>query len=263
QRLAAFREALRQARERGEQPTLETLGLAPEVLRQVPSDLEAQRRPPVQVPDGFASALALLQDLTLLSPVQLTDDDLLKHTVHRWTAAALAHRSSPDTLRQAHHRAARYWRWRVDTLPQSRAQDIEELLEARYHHHQAGEIDAAGESTAEVCAQLPTWGAWRREEQLCRETLTLGPERSTPAPAFPHQLGMIAELRGAYDEALEWYHRSLALEEELGNRAGMASSYHQLGIITELRGAYDEALEWYHRSLAIKEELGDRAGMAS
>src|SRR5262249_59768307 len=105
QRLAALQEALRQARERGEQPTLETLGLAPEVMRQVPSDLEAQRRPPVQAPDGFANAMALLQDLTLLSPVQLTDDDLLKHTVHRWTATALARRTAPDILRQAHHRA--------------------------------------------------------------------------------------------------------------------------------------------------------------
>ena len=263
QRLAALQEALAQARERGEQATLETLGLAPEVMRQAEADLEALRRPPVQAPDGFASALALLQSLTLLSPVQLTDDDLLRHTVHRWTATALARRTAHDILRQAHHCAARYWRWRVATVPQSRTQDIEELLEARYHHHQAGEIDEAVAVTAEVCTQLDTWGAWRREEQLCRETLTWVPERSTQAAAFLHQLGIIADLRGAYDEALAWYRRSLALAEELGDRAGMARSYHQLGIIAEERGAYDEALAWYRRSLALEEELGDRAGMAS
>jgi hypothetical protein len=159
QRLAALQEALTQARERGEQATLETLGLAPEVMRQVAADLAAQHRPPVQAPDGFTNVLALLQDLTLLSPVQLTDDDLLRHAVHRWTAAALAHRTASDILRQAHHRAARYWHWRVATVPQSRTQDLEELLEARYHHHQAEEIDAAVDATESVCVQLDTWGA--------------------------------------------------------------------------------------------------------
>src|SRR5262249_46322077 len=157
-------------------------------------------------------------------------------------------RTAPDILRQAHHRAARYWRWRVATVPQSRAQDIEELLEARYHHHQAGEIDEAFQATGDVCLQLQTWGAWRREEQLLRETLTGVPERSTQAAATSGQLGNIAYLRGAYDEALEWYRRSLALLEELGNRAGMATSYGQIGALFTTRGMPDAAVSWNLRS---------------
>lgn len=239
----------------------ETVTLAAE--RQVAADLDAQRQPPVQAPDGFADALELLQDLTLLSPVQLTDDDLLGHAVHRWTAVALTRRTAPDVLRQAHHRAARYRRWRVATVPQSREQAIEDLLEARYHHDQAGEIDAAVWATGHVCTQLDTWGAWRREEQLCRETLTWVPERSLQAGASLHQLGNIAYNRGAYEEALDWYHRSLALFEELGYRAGMAKAYYQFGRIAEARRAYEEALDWYRRSLAIEEELGNRAGIAA
>jgi tetratricopeptide (TPR) repeat protein len=74
---------------------------------------------------------------------------------------------------------------------------------------------------------------------------------------------MIAEERSSYDDALEWYQKSLAIDEELGNRAGMANSYHQLGMIAEERGSYDDALEWYEKSMAIEEELGNRAGMAS
>jgi tetratricopeptide repeat protein len=42
---------------------------------------------------------------------------------------------------------------------------------------------------------------------------------------------MVAQRRGDYDQALEWYRKSLAIKEELGNRAGMANSYHQLGIL--------------------------------
>ncbi|MEU8285163.1 tetratricopeptide repeat protein, partial [Micromonospora sp. NPDC048905] len=51
--------------------------------------------------------------------------------------------------------------------------------------------------------------------------------------------------------------------EELGNRAGMASSHGQLGILAHLRGDYAEADRRYQQSLTIDEELGNRAGMAS
>jgi tetratricopeptide (TPR) repeat protein len=78
-----------------------------------------------------------------------------------------------------------------------------------------------------------------------------------------HQLGMIAQDRGDYDQALDWYRQSLAIKEELGNRGGMASSYHQLGMIAQDRGDYDQALDWYRQSLAINEEVGNRGGMAS
>ena len=62
--------------------------------------------------------------------------------MHRWTAGAIA-ALHPDATREAHRRAAAFWHWRVDTIPQSREQDIEQLLEARYHHHAAGDTDEA------------------------------------------------------------------------------------------------------------------------
>ena len=42
---------------------------------------------------------------------------------------------------------------------------------------------------------------------------------------------------------------------------GIASAHHNLGLLAEARGADDEALMWYRRSLALAEELGNRAGM--
>jgi tetratricopeptide (TPR) repeat protein len=255
-------QALNQVKARGEEPTPENLGMSVEDIQRVLLDRQQSRRPPLEVPEGIDAAREALEELGLLAPVQLTEDSDLHYTVHRWTADALARRSSSEALRQAHHRAARYWLWRVGTLPQSRQQNIEELLEARYHHHQAGEIDEAVEVTETMCSQLDTWGAWDREKHLCREVLTWIPERSAKAAPFLHQLGIVAQKQGAYDEALEWYRKSLAIEEELGDRAGMARSYHQLGRVAQDRGAYDEALEWYRKALAILEELGDRAGIA-
>ena len=66
-----------------------------------------------------------------------------------------------------------------------------------------------------------------------------------------HQLGILAQHRGDYDEAARQYQRSLDIDERLGDQAGMASSYHQLGMLAQLRGDYDEAARQYQRSLDI------------
>ena len=67
-----------------------------------------------------------------------------------------------------------------------------------------------------------------------------------------HQLGMVAQDRGALDDAEAWYKKSLAIKEALGDRPGMAPSYHQLGMVAQERGALDEAEAWYKKSLAIR-----------
>jgi tetratricopeptide (TPR) repeat protein len=134
--------------------------------------------------------------------------------------------------------------------PQSRQADVAQLVEARHHLYAAGDLAAAVAVTDAVAAWLHTWSAYGWEERLCLETLGWLPERSREAAAYEHQLGMVAQERGDYEAALDWYRRSLAIDEELGNRAGMASSYHQLGNVAYLRGDHDRALDWYRRSLA-------------
>jgi hypothetical protein len=54
--------------------------------------------------------------------------------------------------------------------------------------------------------------------------------------------------------------KSLAIDEELGNRPGMAGTYHQLGVTAQQRGRLGEADDWYRKALAIEEELGDLPG---
>ena len=61
-----------------------------------------------------------------------------------------------------------------------------------------------------------------------------------------HQLGMTAQARGRLDEAQDWYRKSLAINEELGNRPGMASTYAQLGLLAETR--QQGPLPWHGRS---------------
>ncbi|MEO1689328.1 MAG: tetratricopeptide repeat protein [Pseudomonadota bacterium] len=77
-----------------------------------------------------------------------------------------------------------------------------------------------------------------------------------------HQLGSVAQDRGALDEAEAWYRKALEIREAIGDRAGMAKTYHQLGIVAQSRGALDEAEAWYRKSLEIEEALGDRPSLA-
>lgn len=183
--------------------------------------------------------------------------------VHRWTASALERETASEVLQDAHRRAAPFWHWRVDRIPQSRQADIDQLLEARHHHHAAGDIEQAVEVTEWICSQLDTWGAYGREEQLCREVLEWVPARSEQAGHFLLRLGMIAQRRGSYDDAGERYRDSLKIAEEFGDRGGVARSYHQLGMVAEARGSDEEALEWYSKAAEISEELGNRANLAS
>ncbi|MFF4017901.1 TIR domain-containing protein, partial [Streptomyces sp. NPDC001843] len=242
-------------------------GLPPETIIEYQAVLEELRRPPVVLDAQAERALQRLLDFGLISPASAAQDEPGSSpsalTVHHWTADALRRRVHPDTLTAAHQRAAAYWQWRFIVRLQPRTADITQLIEARHHYHQAGDLDQADAVTQHVCLQLHTWGAWDWEQHLIEETLTWFPVRSRPAGAYTHQLGIIAQLRGDYQQAEERYRACLTMAEELGDRSGIASSYHQLGMIAQERGDYQQAEERYRACLTIKEELGDRSGIAS
>src|SRR5262249_54217614 len=66
-----------------------------------------------------------------------------------------------------------------------------------------------------------------------------------------------------YDTAEQRYQASLAIKEELGDRAGIANTYGRLAMLAHDRGDYDTAEHRYQPSLAISAELGDRAGLTA
>jgi tetratricopeptide (TPR) repeat protein len=69
-------------------------------------------------------------------------------------------------------------------------------------------------------------------------------------------------LRAGQALALEYYHKSLEIYEEIGDKRGMAYSYNNIGYIHDNQGDIPLALEYYHKSLKIQEEIGDKRGMA-
>ncbi|WP_315217954.1 tetratricopeptide repeat protein, partial [Actinomyces dentalis] len=78
-----------------------------------------------------------------------------------------------------------------------------------------------------------------------------------------HQLGILAQDRGDHDTAHKLYEQSLHIKKELGDRAGMATTHGQLGVLAHDQSHYDTAHTYYQRALTIFEELGNRAGMAN
>jgi tetratricopeptide (TPR) repeat protein len=66
---------------------------------------------------------------------------------------------------------------------------------------------------------------------------------------------------GDYGTALDYYCRSLAIQEELGDKYGMGASLNGIGIVHHNKGDLDKALDYYGRSLAIREEIGNKSGM--
>ncbi len=227
------------------QPDLDELAAVPTPPRSTPSDL-----------DQLVAELATTSLLTV-------DSEAGTVFVHRWTASALERRCHDDELQQAHRVAAEYWTWRIETWIQDSNVALHDALEARYHLIAGDQLDDA-EAVSQVVAQrLHVVGAWDHELALSHHTLAVLARTPEQKASWQHRLGMLAQDRGDYAEAERRYTISLTIDEKLGNRSGMATSYHQLGILAYLRGNYAEAERRYTSALTIKEELGDRADMAS
>jgi tetratricopeptide (TPR) repeat protein len=237
------------------------LGLSDDEIAAYQTDVQDLQRRPVAEPDGFAQALSTAAATGLIAPIARADDDR-RHLVHRWTARAIA-QLHPDRVAEAHHRAARYWRWRVAHVPQTARDDLEQLLEARSHHHAAGEHNAALELSLHAFLKLRTWGQYGRASELCRETLQWVPDGSAEAAEYTHLLGILAQDRGDYEIAEQRYTQALEIKERLGGEAGLAAGYHQLGTLAQARGDYKTAEQRYTQALEIHERLGDQAGLGN
>jgi tetratricopeptide (TPR) repeat protein len=78
-----------------------------------------------------------------------------------------------------------------------------------------------------------------------------------------NDLGLLYQDKGEWDKAIDYYQRSLAICEKVGDEHGMASTFNNLGEVYRVKGEWEKAIEYYQRSLEIKEKVGDEHGMAT
>ena len=241
-------------------PSLEDLRLSATEQADYRADVEAARRPPLDVPDGLPSAMAAAAAAGLLAPLT-RGAQAPRWFVHRWTARAVAE-LEPVAVRASHAKAARFWAWRVARMPQSREEDVEQQIEARFHHHAAGDADAAIALTSPIVSQLQTWGHYGRAAELCRQTLGWVDERSAIAGAMHGRIASLTHLRGDLDLAERGYRQAIELLESAGDEHEAATTYANLAILFEIRGTYDAAEALYHRAIAIQQRTGDEHNLA-
>jgi tetratricopeptide (TPR) repeat protein len=73
-----------------------------------------------------------------------------------------------------------------------------------------------------------------------------------------NNIGIMHHDKGDYDKALEYYNRSLAINEEIGYKYVMGYSLNNIGIVHRNKGDYDKALEYLEKSLSIQKEVGTK-----
>ncbi len=82
------------------------------------------------------------------------------------------------------------------------------------------------------------------------------------ATAFNNE-GVINDIRGNTQLALEYYLKSIKIFEELGDKNATAGALNNIGFIYNNQGDIEKALEWYHKSLKNYEALNDKKGVAT
>ncbi len=78
-----------------------------------------------------------------------------------------------------------------------------------------------------------------------------------------NNIAEIYRIQGDYAKAIDYYTKNLKIFEEIGNNKGVAASLMNVGTIYNIQGNLAKAIDYHTKSLKIKEETGDKKGIAS
>jgi tetratricopeptide (TPR) repeat protein len=279
-RLAAFRVTV--PMEAAEWVMGETVTPSPEALQPMIARLRQEENAPVEMKD--VDDATLLQMLTALLPTQRQAPDDLQQSVRELTEWGLltpvyendelnrldvhslvrdfCREKQADSWRDRLREAAGFYTNRTRLIPKAQKSSAMVWIEMEAFELLIEAEDSSDAAQILVGAHelLDRWGFGRYvESQYAR---VLDRVERAGAAILLHNFGVLQQVRGNYEAALDYYQRSLKINEEIDDVAGVASSLHQIGIVQQKRGNYEAALDYYQRSLKIKEEIGNVAGAA-
>jgi putative nucleotidyltransferase with HDIG domain len=123
--------------------------------------------------------------------------------------------------------------------------------------HRLGADALAAEALNTMGCILIATGALEAARDAFLQALRLGgPIRSIRA-RVEQNLGILANIQGALDEALAWYGRSLEEYRAADDRLGCAIAYNNLGMASADRELFDEADRYFGESRSLAERAGD------
>jgi tetratricopeptide (TPR) repeat protein/CHAT domain-containing protein len=131
---------------------------------------------------------------------------------------------------------------------------LDEEIEAAELLMESDEFEKAAEIIIAVTSLLYRWGLGRFGESLYGRIIPKVKRESQAS--LIHNLGIFLHARGDYESALKQYEKSLKIKEELGDRAGVASSLNNIGKVFSETNRFPEAFENLFTALSIFLEIG-------
>jgi len=77
------------------------------------------------------------------------------------------------------------------------------------------------------------------------------------------QTGKLLHHVGDYETALTYLKQSLAIMQQIGDKAGEGATLNNISQIYDAQGDYETALTYLKQSLAIRQQIGDKAGLCA
>jgi serine phosphatase RsbU (regulator of sigma subunit) len=77
-----------------------------------------------------------------------------------------------------------------------------------------------------------------------------------------NNMGINYNQEGQISKALECFHKSLKIQEDIKDQDGTATTLNNIGAIYNFQGDLEKTLDYMLRSLKIREEIGDQKGIA-
>ncbi|CAF1376284.1 unnamed protein product [Adineta steineri] len=98
-------------------------------------------------------------------------------------------------------------------------------------------------------------GQFNKAEDIYQVLLDQAKDDKDRRPIY-HQLGLIKDNQGKYEEALTFYEKSLAIKQKTlpPNHPDLASSYSSIGSVHYNMGSYPKALSYYEKDLEISQQ---------
>lgn len=175
----------------------------------------------------------------------------------------VARRACLKPYQLAEYKAARNWLRRYRPADGSNLAQVTGYLEAFYHLCQAGDwanavaiafLREPASDERELHEWLFLWGHYPQQQQLY-EALLHNVDGAVDLVCLKG-LGDVADVRGYFDQAIEYHQQALALGQIAESPETVGAALGSLGNAYLSKGQPERAIEYYRRQLAIAEAAG-------
>jgi tetratricopeptide (TPR) repeat protein len=150
---------------------------------------------------------------------------------------------------------------RLSVLHHLRAEpEVASDLCTRSHHIavQSGAQDLAADASNALAGFALERGDLAGASELYRSALGQANQNPALVGKIEQNLGIVANIRGNWEEALDHYHRSLEAYRSISDQRGCAIAHHNLGMIHAKRKQWQDADRHYRSCHGLAEAAGDR-----